>query len=371
MMAVLVFCELGDQRYKQGRLHQAKTLYQQALELGTNEQGEQLPVAGKALIGLGDITREWNDFENAERFLTDGIALAEQWSVLGTFEGYLNLIMLKDSQGDTRTADEMFSHARELALQFDASEMDDLVVDMFAARRDIALGDLESARLWAEKRNQGIISPGIDNGKFDDLLIARMQKYENIILARLLIAEEQYAQALTLLEQVLPEAIQADRLMLIIEVESLRAIALQALGKKSKAIEVLTKVLRLAEPEGFMRLFVDHGRAIKELLEITRRGEKDKRIIDYIDRLLEAYTPRPGKVETAPSRQMKEIVDPLSDREVEVLRLLPTGLSSTEMAGELTISVNTLRTHLKSIYSKMGVHSRYEAIERARETGLL
>lgn len=370
MMAVLVFCELGDQRYKQGRLHQAKTLYQQALELGTNEQGEQLPVAGKALIGLGDITREWNDFENAERFLTDGIALAEQWSVLGTFEGYLNLIMLKDSQGDTRTADEMFSYARELAFQFDASEMDDLVIDMFAARRDIALGDLQSARQWAEHRDQGIRSSKLDSGKFDDILIARMQKYENIIFARLLIAEEQYAQALTLLEQVLPEVIQAERLMLIVEVESLQAIALQALGKKPEAITVLSNALKLAEPEGFVRIFVDQGQAVKELLEMTRKEEEEKTIVAYIDRLLEAYTHKPGMEVTAPSRQKRHIIEPLSDREMEVLRLLPTGLSSTEMAEELTISVNTLRTHLKNIYAKLGVHSRYEAIERARETGL-
>jgi LuxR family maltose regulon positive regulatory protein len=371
MMAVLVFCELGDQRYKQGRLHQAKTMYQQALELGTNDQGERLPVAGKALIGLGDITREWNDFESAERFLTDGIALAEQWSVLGTFEGYLNLVMLKDSQGYTHTADEMFSYARELAFQFDASELDDLVVDMFAARRDIALGDLESARQWADRRNQGTRYSKEISRKFNDILLSRMQKYENIILARLLIAEDQYSQALTLLEQVLPEAIQSERLMLIIEVESLQAIALQALGKKSEATAALKDALSLAEPEGFVRIFVDQGRAVEELLEMTRKEEEDKTIVAYIDRLLEAYTHIPGMEESDPSRQKRHIIEPLSDREMEVLRLLPTGLSSTEMAEELTISVNTLRTHLKNIYAKLDVHSRYEAIERARETGLL
>jgi len=194
-----------------------------------------------------------------------------------------------------------------------------------------------------------------------------MQKYENIILARLLIAEKQFAEALTLLEQVLPDAIQAERLMLIIEVESLQAIALHALGKKSEAIEVLTEALRLAEPEGFVRLFVDQGHAVEELLEKTRMGEKDKTTIAYIDRLLEAYTHKTGEVEPSPSRKMMEIIEPLSDREKEVLRLLPTGLSSTEMAEELTISVNTLRTHLKNIYTKLGVHSRYEAIESKRD----
>jgi LuxR family maltose regulon positive regulatory protein len=371
MVAALVLCELGELQQKRGRLHQAKTLYQQALELATGEQDQRLPVAGRALIGLGDIARERNELDTAERLLSEGITLAEQWSVMGTFEGYMSLVMLKDSQGDTQNADELFSNLREVAILFDASEVDDYVVDMYAARRNIDQGDFEAARYWAEHRDlAGRLSPD-ETSEVTDILVSRLQKYENTIVARLMVAEERYEEAITLLDLVLPEAEEADRVILTIEAETLRAIALQSLSRRDESVDAFTHALELAEPEGFMRIFLDHGEAVNRLLQTTREEIEDPTIKAYTERLLRAYSSDVDKKAPLPSLQKREITEPLSDREREVLRLLPSSLSSTEMAEELAISVNTLRTHLKNIYGKLGVHSRYEAIARASELGLI
>jgi LuxR family maltose regulon positive regulatory protein len=341
------------------------------LQLGTDEQGGRLPVAGKALIGMGDVAREWNDLATAEVNLIEGIELVEQWSVLGAFEGYLNLVMLMDSQGDSERGDEVLFHARELAYRFDASEVDDYIVEMFAARRNITQGDLKAAKEWLEDRTSvmSFLKDGEGELKYD--LIARMQKYENAILARLLIAEGKHAEAATLLDQVLSEAKKIDRVYLMIEVEILRAIAFHAQKSGPEALDALQHALTLAEPEGFMRVFLDHGENVSELLEIARKELEEPTVLTYVDRMLQAYVAQTRDTISIPSRQREEIPEHLSDRELEVLRLLPSSLSSTEMADELSISVNTLRSHLKSIYAKLSAHSRYEAIARAREANLL
>jgi LuxR family maltose regulon positive regulatory protein len=371
MTAVLVLCELGDENQKHGNLHQAKRLYQQALDLATGKQGELLPVAGKALIGLGDLAREWNDFKNADHYLTNGIKLAEKWSVLGTFEGYLNLVVLRDSQGNKQEADQLLSHLRDLAYQFDASEIDDYIVDMYAARRNITYGDLEAVVEWAKIRTAPESPLDSDTLGVGELLRSRMRKYENTILARLFIAQGRYEDAINILEQPLIEAKKLDRVFLNIDAEILRAIALKKDHNNKDSLVAISTALTLAEPEGFMRVFLDHGDSIKEILEYAQAEIEDPDILTYISHLLDAYKPKfdPQKPIIKPPK--REPVEPLSNRELEVLQLLPSRLSSTEMAGELSISVNTLRSHLKSIYAKLEAHSRYEAIARAKDVGLL
>ncbi|UCD41164.1 MAG: hypothetical protein JSV69_11315 [Chloroflexota bacterium] len=371
MIAALVLCELGDESQKHGNLHQAENFYQQALELATDEQGQLLPVAGKALIGLGDLSREWNDYRTAEAQLSQGLSLTRHWSVLGAFEGYLNLVMLKDSQGKRNEADQLFSQVQELAYQFDASEVDDFIVEMFAARRNVYYGNLDAVHEWADNLSRrGSKSPG-ESSKVEDLLQARLWKYENAIIVRLFIAEGKYSKAIQLSEQIIVEAKKAKRVFLEIDVEILRAIAYWKAQSTDAAMNSLTVALNLAEPDRFMRVFLDHGDQIFGLLEHAQRAIEEPRLQAYIDQLLKAHTSKQEKLLVRPGAKPKEITEPISDRELEVLRLLPSSLSSTEMATELSISVNTLRSHMKSIYAKLDAHSRYEAIARAKELDLL
>jgi LuxR family maltose regulon positive regulatory protein len=371
MIAALVLCELGDESQKYGRLHQAKNFYQQAIELATDDQGEPLPVAGKALIGLGDLSREWNDFPTAEMELSQGISLTRHWSVIGAFEGYLNLTMLKDSQGKKEQADEIFSQLRELAYQFDASEVDDFIVEMFAARRNIRYGNYDAVHEWAESRSSRESRLSGEGSKVEDLLRTRLWKYENAIIVRLLIAEGKYTEAIHLSDQIIAEAKKANRIFLEIDVEILRAIAFWEAKSTSAAINTLINALKLAEPDGFMRVFLDHGDRIIELLEKARLAIEEPKLLTYIDLLLNAHSIKVKKLPETQGSKAKELAEPISERELEVLQLLPSSLSSTEMASELSISVNTLRSHLKSIYAKLGAHSRYEAIARAKELGML
>jgi LuxR family maltose regulon positive regulatory protein len=157
----------------------------------------------------------------------------------------------------------------------------------------------------------------------------------------------------------------------VIEALVLQALALQAQDKDDQALATLQRALVLAEPEAYVRTFIDEGAHIGRLL---RRAVVHGHTVEYAGKLLAAL--EEAATRSATQLAVSEgpgapLVEPLSPRETEVLRLLTTHLSHAEMAEELVVSVNTLRSHVKSIYSKLHVHSRMEATERARDLGLL
>jgi LuxR family maltose regulon positive regulatory protein len=168
--------------------------------------------------------------------------------------------------------------------------------------------------------------------------------------------------------------------MFVIETLALESLAFQALNDAPRAMRCLERALSLAEPEGFVRTFVDRGAPmavlLKQILEAQQTGcEAPSRGIapDHVRRLLNAFgkgeETQPG--EPLPPPSPLALVEPLTKREVEVLRLLTTDLTSAEMARELVLSVHTVRSHIKRIYAKLDAHSRYEAITRATALNLL
>jgi LuxR family maltose regulon positive regulatory protein len=143
---------------------------------------------------------------------------------------------------------------------------------------------------------------------------------------------------------------------------ALQALALMAMGERDAALEAIESALTLAEPESYVRTFVDEGEPMAQLL---RQAIAHGIAVEYAGKLLAAL-----ESEMRGEQRITELVEPLSERELEVLRLLTTHLSSTEMAEELSIAASTVRSHIKSIYGKLNVHSRKDAILRAKELEL-
>jgi len=199
--------------------------------------------------------------------------------------------------------------------------------------------------------------------KSDDIIVGRMRKYEYPVLARLWLAEGRPAEALALLEAALPVAEKTNRIGLVIEYEILIALAAQTLGQSEKARQSLERALSLAEPDGFLRIFVDEGGPMARLLyEAASHGIKP----EYVGRLLAAF---PTDIAPAPKRV--EMVEPLSERELEVLRLIAAGLSNEEIAQRLVLSLPTIKWHTSNIYGKLGVKNRMQAVATARTLGVL
>jgi LuxR family maltose regulon positive regulatory protein len=379
MLSVMIICNQAELLMRQGQLHEAAATYQEALELATDVQGRRLPIAGQALIGLGELSREWDALDAAARYLVEGIQLTEQWTEVGPFDAYIALARVRRAQGDMHGAWEAIRRAQGLAAQFDLTELDDLSVGLFRARMWVAEGDFEAAQRWAEERDlyKYVDSPLQEEA--GDAYDHRMRKYELLVLARLLAAQGQPKEALKLLDSLVSIAKWRRRPGMLIEIHMLQALAWQARGDTDQAMAALERALFLAEPEGYVRIFVDEGELMADLLrETAERGIAP----NYASKLLSAFEAEAqgsrgaGEQESTPSSLpprplASPLVEPLSERELEVLRLLNTHLSSTEIAEELCISVNTARFHIKNIYGKLGVHRRSDAVRRARELGLL
>jgi LuxR family maltose regulon positive regulatory protein len=191
---------------------------------------------------------------------------------------------------------------------------------------------------------------------------------EYLSFARYLAAAGKYQDALQLLQRLLDRLVSIDWLNLAYEAQVVQAMVFQKAGQTDKAIEVVSSVLDFAEPEGYLRLFIDEGQPLAELLELAQKRGIHQ---DYIDKILfeikhgTTGKSQSGKLMNSPA------AEGLSKREIEVLRLLKTYLPSTEIASELFISVNTARSHIKSIYSKLSVHNREEAVKAAQKQSLI
>ncbi len=364
VVAVMAMASLAVLQRRLGRLHEAEVLYGRALELATDEQGNQLPIASEPLMGLGEIWREWNDLALATQYLEQGIESAQRWAETSALDGYMSLVRVKESQGDVEAARNVLLLAQQMAEQFDGTDLDDLMVDLLRLRLSIAQGDIASAERWTGQRGWDKYLHSEGGERSFGFVRSRMDKYERLLLARLRIAQRRPSEAVSLLEPLLSLMQSLRRVDLLIEVEVLRALALQQLDDQDQALAALEHALSLAQAGGYVRIFVDEGEPMVRLLyRAAQRGMAP----EYAGQLLAAFPAAPAVAEPTVS----DMVEPLSKRELDVLQLIAEGLSNREIAARLFLSLPTVKWHSSNIYGKLGVSNRTQAVTRARALGIL
>ncbi len=377
MMTVMALCSLGEVTAMQGHLREALEFYRQAQEWSVDGQGQLLPIAGMILIDKGELAREWNDLETAARYACEGIDLIKKWGEIGAMDGYIALARIRQAQGNTLAADKAIEAAKQIALRFDAVKVDDIYVAAHQARLWVAQGKLDLAWNWAKARGIESAKGVAQQDEAGADLIPYLHDLEQLTLARVMLGRGELGQVIELLESLLPRAEQQDATRSLIEIHMLKALALQAQGHAPQANAVLEHALSLAEPEGFVRLFVDEGEPMRPLIldfrlwiEKQSRGQ-DHKLITYVDRLLAAFTQLAAMPQSKTSHPQSAMVEPLSEREIQVLQLIAAGLSNSEIAARLVVASSTIKTHINNIYSKLGVSRRMQAVARAKELGLL
>ncbi len=364
MLSVLVYTVLAELNRKLGQLHKAEKYFQQALDLATDDQSRRLPVASRPLAGLGDLMREWNDLDAAENYLKELIALSQYW-MQGAFMYYVPpMIRIRMAQGEWDEAQKIIDQARKAAAEFSITKIDDYIVEMNQAWLWVSQGKYREAVSWVENFQVNEFIDELKASGAEAYNLFHIRKYEQLILSRLYLAQNQPEQALGLLETLLPKFEKIGRMVQVIEIKILRARALYAFMKMDAALEELRNALILAEPEGYVRLFVDEGDEVQQLLQ--RVTDDKKWLREYVARLIAAFST--GQL---PVTQSAIAYEPLSQRELNVLSFLPGALSSDEIADKLFVSVHTVRSHIKSIYSKLDAHSRLEAVEKAKTLKIL
>jgi LuxR family maltose regulon positive regulatory protein len=363
----------------QGRLHAAAATYSEMTEIASRPD-EPLLLEGPAYYaGMGSVLYEWNDLQAAGQHLNQAMEQIAGRLVVDAEDvalGYLTIARLQHARGDHATAQRILETYTHLARQ--RGFVTHLIARGAAAQAQLALahGNLAAAVAWADA--SGLNAP-------DDLSFPREAEY--LMLARVWIAQAGawLPQAVALLDRLLADAEAKARICSVVEILIVRARAQWRQETHTDALLTLERALLLATPEAFVRRFVDEGPVMAAMLQAAQaRGIAP----DYITRLLAAF-PEPDK--QAGRQREKEIdralvalasqshglpisqplVEPLSARELEVLRLIANGKSNTEVARTLVIAISTVKTHTNSIFSKLQVSSRTQAIALARDLHLL
>jgi LuxR family maltose regulon positive regulatory protein len=366
IFAVATGAYLADIMVVQGRLREAERTYQQSIQLASTYD-QVRHVTANLYLGLGLLYHEQGHQQSAARHLHKSAELGEQTALIDwPYRWRLAQARLKEAEGDLKTALDLLEEARRLYVR--STVPDSQPIHALKARLYLRQGRLSEALAWARERGLSV----------DDNL-SYLGEFEHITLARVLIAQPQndplagsIHAAIALLERLLRAAEEGGRMGSVIEILVVQALAFQAQGNVSQALASIERALALAEPEGYVRIFVDEGEPMRMLIA-DFRFSIEKQLsssalaqLGYTGKLLAAFVPSVNKQSTI-QNQKSEIVEPLSEREQEVLRLLRTELSGPEIARQLNVSLNTLRTHTKNIFNKLGVNNRRAAVRRAEE----
>jgi LuxR family transcriptional regulator, maltose regulon positive regulatory protein len=353
---------LGQVRGVQGQLSEAIRLYRESLELATGQISE---IAHSGLhVGLGVLLYERNELEEAQRHLRRGLALGRQeGNALVLIGGNLTLARLMHALGNQTQVQTLMQEAIQLAQQHAITWTWVTPVAASVARLRLLQGNLEAVAHWADEH----LLADADTRR-TPLGSNYLHAVEEIILARIWLAQGKYTQALNLLTRLSQEAEATGRMGHVLEILVLTALTYQAQGQTGHALTVLTEALSLARPEGYIRRFVDEGEPMAALLSRVREQQRRQGPTPYLDTVLAAF---PQEARAAKPHPQQGLLDPLSERELEVLRELAQGAPNQQIADRLVITVDTVKRHVSNILAKLEVSNRTQAVARARSLGLL
>ena len=361
---------VADIHLVQGRLGEAMHTYERGMQQATDQAAPPLRGAADMHVGMSQLLRERNELEPAMQHLATAKELGEHAGLpQNRYRWRVAMARIREAEGDLDGALELLNEAERV---YDGDFSPDVrPVPALRARVQVALGRTGEALGWV--REQGLSVE-------DDL--SYLNEFEHITLARVLIArhmtepsQRSLREATQLLSRLLQAAEDGGRTGSVIEILVLQALARQMQGDMPAALTSLQRALMLSEPEGYVRVFVDEGPPMAILLRAAARvarGEHEEIATRYVRRLLAALD---GNGVNTPGRQglieRQSLIEPLSERELDVLRLLGSDLDGPGIARELVVSLSTVRTHTRNIYAKLGVNNRRAAVRRAEELDLL
>lgn len=359
--------KMGHLQIRRGQLHQADLYFHQALKLGSIGGGKLLPVMAQTIASMGQLLYEWNQIEEAEQYLLQGVELARK---LGNPYDLLlnvqNLARVHWVQEKRESAFRLQHETEQILLEFPPIPSYAAQAAIQQIRMYLQSGETQTAIRWAQ-----LYCKDWKSGQ------AYSEELMTILWIRIWIAQENAPRAINTLEQALHQARSAGRWGVVIELLVLQSLALVIAGQVPQARDSLEEALRLAETEGYIRIFLDEGEPMAQLLRLVYRS-KDKGSRNYETRLLERLIPAEAKKQPSSpgphagrSVDHPVLIDPLTERELEALHMIVDGFSNQEIAEKMVITLGTVKAHVSNIYRKLDVRSRTQAMNKADQLGLL
>lgn len=338
----------------QGQLRKAWETCQTMLHLNERDVFDPRKL-GYAQAQLGRLSYERNDLEGANTFLSESIERGKQLANPRVYvPALIYLAQTWLASGDIEKARTLLQEAEEVTAHHHINWTWGLPSpDVYKLRLQLNPGETGAPFHWAEGYSLKLESD-----------LAFKVEAAQIMLARVLLAQNNIDAAFELLHRLEAAALDGERWGRLLEIKLLKALACEARGESKAALNLLAEVLTHAEPEGYVRLFVDEGVPLRKLLEQARASTN---LPTYVDKLLSAF----GATSPHPQPASDALLEPLSERELSVLRLLAGRLSDKEIAKELNLAVNTIKWYDRNIYSKLGVGTRKQAITKAKELNIL
>jgi LuxR family maltose regulon positive regulatory protein len=348
---------LGETQAIQGHLHDAQRTFNEALDAPL-ETLQTSSFFGISRVGLGNLAFEWNDLEEAINYLEAGIEQGKLWSswecLLPGYTGLARIHAVRQAWNSAfNTLNELQTNTRENQGIIQAS------AESFRALLHLWNGNLEAASRWAED---------FEPDRPRDYVLA--WEYDALVRCRIWIAQGEAQKAEKLLDHIIRDARHGGRNRRWLEAMCLSSLLFGATHRTGEALTALQSALEAAEPEGYIRVFVDEGEPMAKLLAVAiQKGIHPK----YASRLLAAF-PDSSQLQLTKADFLKHdlnLVEPLSGHEIEILQLIAAGLTNKEIAQKLYISVRTVKFHTGNLFGKLGVKSRTEAIARAHTLGFV
>lgn len=352
-MVIISSTNLSDILVEQGLLHQAARLYSESLQGVTRPDGQRLPLASSIYAGLSRVAYEWNQLEVAAQYAQECIDLCQQWGNISLqVVGYVMLAWVERGQGHPERTRAAIQTAEQLAGEYHFPPRQSIWVESALAHLWLVQGNLDRATYLVQQNDLTVNDE-----------IPYLQEPYYVVMLRLLLALGNYDLALVMAGRLLQRAEPANRLGRLIESLVLQALAYQGKQDIAQALAILERAISLARPEGYMRVFLDEGESMAKLLY---QAKSHRLGTEYAAEMLSLMGQAFGT--TQPPAQL--LIEPLSTRELEVLKLIEAGYSNQEIAAKLVISIPTVKRHISNIYAKLGVKSRTQAVSLGRDLRL-
>ncbi len=342
----------ADATAVQGHLHRGAELFRKIYQYAHNRDIRDGATYSGTLIGLGLLHYEWNEMAEAEKLIHEGRNFAEPNKSLDRLlQSCSTLMKLQLAKGESPEIENKLEHLEQVAAEYDYPLLVMDRIDSLRSLQALHKGETQSAVRWAYVYAQ----------RYQEEVIC-LRQYEWLAVARIWSKTGNEPEAVALLRTLQQRAEQDGRMRHWIVITARLASTLSQTGEQSQALSILRSALAAAEPEGYLRTFLDEGEPIRVLLAklLTGNGRSLSQST-YIKQILNAF----------PSDEIDPVPQILTLRELEIVKLLADALTYAQIAERLTITQNTLKFHIKSIYSKLNVHSRTQAVLTAQKKSLL